>query len=88
MTKIVIYTKQYCPYCDSAKELLKQKGAAFEEIRIDLHPERRDEMISKSDGRKTVPQIFINDQGIGGCDDLWALERAGKLDSLLTNNKR
>lgn len=83
MAEVIIYTKEHCPYCVSAKELLKKKNIAFQEIRIDLHPERREEMLAKSNGRKTVPQIFINGEGIGGCDDLWALDRAGKLDPLL-----
>jgi glutaredoxin 3 len=66
-----------------AKDLLKQKGQSVTDIGIDVHPERRDEMISKSGGRTTVPQIFINGHHIGGCDDLYALEHQGKLDELL-----
>lgn len=82
MPQIVLYTKEYCPYCVRAKELLHQKKQKFTEFRIDLHPELRDEMMQKS-GRTTVPQIFINSQHIGGCDDLYALEAQGSLDALL-----
>lgn len=82
MAEVIIYSTGYCPYCFQAKALLQQKNTPFTEIRIDLQPELRDEMISKS-GRRTVPQIFINGQHIGGCDDLYALEDQGKLDQLL-----
>lgn len=82
MAEVIIYTKEFCPYCIKAKALLNQKNCLFTEIRIDLNPELRDEMISKS-GRKTVPQLFINGQAIGGCDDLHALEAQGKLNLLL-----
>lgn len=81
--KIIIYTKDHCPYCHLAKELLSARHIAFEEIRIDLDEAKRDEMIRLSN-RRTVPQIFINDQPIGGYDDLAALAKSGKLDSLLT----
>lgn len=80
---IVIYTKDHCPYCVIAKELLEKKHANFEEINLSIHPELITEMIEKS-GRKTVPQIFINHQSLGGCDDLYDLESNGKLDSLLS----
>jgi glutaredoxin 3 len=83
MAEIIVYSKEYCPYCVKAKELLKQKKQGFTELRIDSHPELRDEMIHKSGGRTTVPQIFINGQHIGGCDDLHALEHQGTLDELL-----
>jgi glutaredoxin 3 len=83
MTAIIIYTKDYCPYCMRAKALLEQKKQLFTELRIDLHPELRNEMITKSNGRTTVPQIFINGQHIGGCDDLHALDNQGTLDELL-----
>jgi len=66
MTEIVMYTKTVCPYCDRAKALLKDKGVAWEEINLDEHPERREEMIRLSDGRRTVPQIFVNGRGLGG----------------------
>lgn len=82
MATITIYTTGYCPYCFRAKELLNKKNLAFTEIRVDNSPELREEMTQKSGGH-TVPQIFINDQAIGGCDDLYALENQGKLDQLL-----
>ncbi len=82
MTKVVIYTKENCPYCRMAKDLLSSRRIAFEEIRIDLDDNKRDEMLRLSN-RRTVPQIFINDQSIGGYDDLAALAKSGKLDSLL-----
>ncbi|WP_114194793.1 glutaredoxin 3 [Edaphovirga cremea] len=82
MAKIEMYTKATCPFCHKAKALLKSKGATFTEIAIDSHPEKREEMIARS-GRTTVPQIFIDDQHIGGCDDLHALDARNGLDSLL-----
>ncbi len=86
MAHVVIYTKASCPYCVSAKQLLDGKSVQYEEIRIDEHPDRIEEMIQKS-GRRTVPQIFINGQSVGGCDDLYALQRAGELDQLLHQTK-
>ncbi len=83
MPKIEIYTKFLCPYCTRAKSLLKAKGAVFEEIDITLCSARRAEMIERSGGRVTVPQIFIGATHVGGSDDLAALEAAGKLDALL-----
>lgn len=83
MADIVIYTKDYCPYCHAAKDLLKSKGAAFTEIDILKHQERRSEMVEKAGGRTTVPQIFIAGRHVGGCDDLHALDAAGGLDPLL-----
>jgi glutaredoxin 3 len=80
--KIEMYATSWCPYCERAQQLLRRKGAAFEEISIETHPERRAEMIERS-GRRTVPQIFIDGRHIGGCDDLYALEQAGGLDPLL-----
>jgi len=77
-----MYLTASCPFCQSADRLLQQKGAAVEKIRVDLEPARRAEMIQKS-GRRTVPQIWINGLHVGGCDDLYALERAGELDPLL-----
>ena len=82
MPNVVMYTKIGCPFCVRARQLLEQKGVAFTEIRIDERPEKRDEMIARS-GRGTVPQIFINDQAMGGCDDLHALDETGQLDKLL-----
>jgi glutaredoxin 3 len=84
MADIVIYTKDYCPYCTRAKELLKQKGQKdFKEIDITHDAALQQEMIAKSGGRKTVPQIFIGGQHVGGFDDLNALNGAGKLDAML-----
>jgi glutaredoxin 3 len=83
MASIEVYTTPYCPYCISAKELLRRKGVEFTEINIAGDRERRTEMIGRAGGRMTVPQIFIGDTHVGGCDDLYALEHAGKLDPLL-----
>lgn len=83
MPEIIVYTKDFCPYCHAAKELLRAKGAAFTEIDIQKHPDRRPEMIEKAGGRTTVPQIFIAGKHVGGCDDIHALDEAGKLDALL-----
>ena len=83
MAEVTIYTKAYCPYCVRAVGLLHEKQVSYQEIRIDLQPERRDEMINRANGRTTVPQIFIGEQHIGGCDDMFALDAQGKLDSLL-----
>jgi glutaredoxin 3 len=80
-----MYTTSWCPYAESARQLLHRKGASFEEISIETHPERRAEMIERS-GRRTVPQIFIDGRHIGGCDDLHALDRAGGLDPLLAGH--
>lgn len=82
MPNVIIYTKDNCPYCRLAKELLSARGITFEEIRVDLDDGKRDEMIQRSQ-KRTLPQIFINNQPIGGYDDLAALARSGKLDSLL-----
>lgn len=82
MSAIKVYTTQVCPYCVRAKQLLSQKGATYEEIRVDLDPQQRVEMMEKS-GRRTVPQIWIGERHIGGFDELWALDRAGELDPLL-----
>ena len=82
MAKIVMYTKADCPYCHLAKDLLTQRGAEFTEIRIDLDDSQREEMMRRSQ-RRTVPQIFINDEPIGGYDDLAQLARSGKLNDLL-----
>lgn len=83
MSKVRMYTTQVCPYCIRAKALLKQRGVEqIDEIRVDLDPAQRDAMIALT-GRRTVPQIFIGDTHVGGCDDLIALDRAGKLLPLL-----
>jgi glutaredoxin 3 len=83
MAKVEVYTTDYCPYCVRAKALLSKKGVAFQEIDVTHDDAARAALVKKSDGRKTVPQIFINDQSIGGCDDLYALDRDGKLDGML-----
>lgn len=83
MQKIDIYTKGYCPYCKRARSLLEAKGAAYNNIEIDKQPELRDGMIERAKGASTVPQIFIGDTHVGGCDDLFALDSQGKLDGLL-----
>ena len=79
---VVMYSTSWCPYCERARRLLASKGAAFEEIDVESAPEKRAEMLQRS-GRRSVPQIFIGDQHVGGSDDLAALEAAGKLDTLL-----
>ncbi len=83
MSKIDIYTKGYCPYCHRAKALLTTKNVEFNEIDIDVKPELRNQMIELAQGKSTVPQIFINNQHVGGCDDLFALEAKNELNSLL-----
>ena len=83
MNAVRMYTTQVCPYCIRAKTLLKQRGVdAIDEVRIDLDPAQRDQMIALT-GRRTVPQIFIGDTHVGGCDDLVALDRSGGLQPLL-----
>jgi glutaredoxin 3 len=85
MKDVTIYTRATCGYCRRAKALLDRKGIAYGEIDIDREPARRAEMIERANGRSTVPQIFIDGTGIGGCDDLHALDAAGKLDILLAS---
>ncbi|MFK3772458.1 glutaredoxin 3 [Pseudomonas xanthosomatis] len=82
MKPVIVYSSDYCPYCMRAKHLLQSKGVAFEEIKVDGKPQVRAEMSQKA-GRTSVPQIWIGSTHVGGCDDLYALERAGKLDALL-----
>ena len=83
MVSVKMYTTQVCPYCHRAKALLRQRGVEqIDEIRVDLHPQERDNMIQIT-GRRTVPQIFIGERHVGGCDDLMALDRRGGLSSLL-----
>ncbi|UFN51457.1 glutaredoxin 3 [Roseomonas sp. OT10] len=84
MAKVEIYTTPFCPYCARAKALLSRKGASFEEFDAPHGSTAREDAIRRSGGRTTVPQIFIDGQAIGGSDDLAALERAGKLDALLS----
>ncbi|HLH29297.1 MAG TPA: glutaredoxin 3 [Acidimicrobiales bacterium] len=83
MPPITIYTKSWCGYCTRAKALLARKGATFREVEISDDPALRDEMIQRAGGRRTVPQIFIGDTHVGGCDDLYQLESEGRLDALL-----
>jgi glutaredoxin 3 len=83
MAAVVIYTRQYCGYCSAAKALLEKKGVDYVEYDATGKPEIRSEMIDKARGRTTFPQIFINGQHVGGCDDIHALDRAGQLDQLL-----
>ncbi|ACL60780.1 glutaredoxin 3 [Methylobacterium nodulans] len=83
MQPVTIYTTSWCPYCTAAKSLLREKGAAFTEIDIEVKAGARREMIGKAGGRTSVPQIFIGSTHVGGCDDLYALDRAGRLDPLL-----
>lgn len=85
MAKVTIYTTMFCPYCHMAKDLLHKKGIAFEEIDVNTRSGLRDEMRKKAGGRNTVPQIWIGERHVGGCDDLYALDRAGRLDPLLAS---
>ena len=82
MPKVEVYCTQYCPYCVRAKKLLESKNVEYEDIRIDLEPKRQSEMVTRSN-RTSVPQIFIDDYHVGGCDDLFDLEAEGTLDSRL-----
>lgn len=82
MSKVEIYTKGYCPYCHRAKALLEKKGISYKEFKVDEQPDLRDIMIERANGGYTVPQIFINNQHIGGCDDMYSLESQNKLDKL------
>ncbi len=87
MALIDIYTIRYCPYCEEAKELLSRKGVTFQEIDATGNRDIRKAMIERANGRSTYPQIFIGATHVGGCDDLYALEEAGKLDPLLATAK-
>ncbi len=84
MAKIEIYTTSICAYCDRAKQLLRRHNLHFEEINVASNLEKREEMLKRSNGRQTVPQIFINGKHVGGCDDLYALDKAGRLLSMIT----
>lgn len=84
MPPVEIYTTRFCGFCHRAKALLQRKGIDFTEINLSGDRQRREEMIERANGRFTVPQIFVGAVHVGGCDDLYALERAGKLDALLT----
>ena len=83
MKPVEIYTSPMCGFCHAAKRLLTQKDVAFTEIDVWAAPERKPEMIQRANGGRTVPQIFVGDTHVGGCDDLFALEQAGKLDAML-----
>ena len=83
MVRVEIYTTMFCPYCARAKALLEKKGVRYEDYDLDVDGSRRKEMIQRAGGRTSVPQIFIDDEHIGGSDDLVALDRAGKLDGRL-----
>ena len=85
MKPVTIYTTPFCGYCFAAKRLLSAKGVAFAEIDVSADPARRAEMVQRARGRRTVPQIFIGDDGVGGFDEIAALDRAGKLDPLLAD---
>ena len=85
MPKIEVYSGDYCPYCTRAKTLLKQKGLVFTEYNVQQHPEKREEMLGRANGARTIPQIFINDRHVGGCDDLYALDRKGELEKWVAN---
>lgn len=82
MNRVEIYTTAICPYCVAAKQFFKQRGLSYEEVRVDVEPARREEMLARSAGRRTVPQIFVNGEHVGGFDDLVAAERSGRLREL------
>ena len=83
MKTVEIYTSPFCGFCHAAKRLLTSKEASFVEIDVSREPSRRQEMLARANGRQTVPQIFVGETHVGGCDDLFMLERSGKLDPLL-----
>lgn len=83
MKPVEIYTSPLCGFCHAAKRLLTSKGVTFSEVDVLVEPERKAEMVQRANGSRTVPQIFIGETHVGGCDDLYALDRAGKLDALL-----
>ncbi|PTX57778.1 glutaredoxin 3 [Litoreibacter ponti] len=83
MAQVEIYTSPLCGFCHAAKRLLSSKGVEFEETDVSRNPDKKGEMISRANGGRTVPQIFIDGTHVGGCDDLYALEQAGKLDPML-----
>lgn len=83
MAKIEVYSGGYCPYCARAKALLQKKGLKFTEYDVQAEPNRRAEMAERAPGARTIPQIFINDRHVGGCDDLYALDKKGELDAWL-----
>ena len=83
MKSVEIYTSPLCGFCHAAKRLLSQKGVEFAEVDVWAHPDRKPEMVQRANGGRTVPQIFVGDIHVGGCDDLYELERKGDLDKLL-----
>ncbi|MAN72596.1 MAG: glutaredoxin 3 [Henriciella sp.] len=83
MSAVTIYTRAFCPFCTRAVALLNEKGADFEEIDAGMDPDKKQEMIQRANGGRTFPQIFIGEEHVGGCDELMALERSGKLDAKL-----
>lgn len=83
MIKVTMYSTRFCPYCVRARMLLEKKGVEFNDIRVDSEPGRREEMMERANGRSSVPQIFIDDEHVGGCDDLYELEFEGVLDKKL-----
>ncbi|WP_299684518.1 glutaredoxin 3 [uncultured Tateyamaria sp.] len=83
MKRVEIYTSPLCGFCHAAKRLLNEKGVDYTEVDVLKHPDRKSEMIQRANGGRTVPQIFVGDTHVGGCDDLYALEQSGKLDPLL-----
>ena len=83
MTDVTIYSSMFCPFCHRAKKLLKQKGVEYDEIDVTMNSGRKQEMMERAQGRHTVPQIFIGETHVGGCDELYALEDKGELDGLL-----
>ena len=85
MKRVEIYTTRTCPYCIAAKALLSRKGVPFEETDVGADPAQRQAMMARANGRRTVPQIFIDGVGVGGCDDIHALDAAGKLDAMLAD---
>ncbi|MDY6824615.1 MAG: glutaredoxin 3 [Thermodesulfobacteriota bacterium] len=88
MTTVDIYSSAGCPYCVKAKQLLDKKNVSYNELRVDQIPRLAEEAVQRSGGRRTVPQIFINETHVGGCDELYSLEKAGRLDGLLGMNQK
>jgi len=82
MVEVTVYSTNYCPYCTRAKDLLRRKGVKYKEVNVEDEA-RREAMVDRAGGRRTVPQIFIGEQHVGGFDDLYALEKTGKLDAML-----
>lgn len=87
MPVVEIYSKTYCPFCVRAKALLDKKSVVYQEIKIDENPALRPQMIERSNGSSTVPQIFINNEHVGGCDELYAMDYKNQLDALLVSNR-